>query len=148
VLGFRHGLLPRNLPLLSVRNLSSKHLALFSRYSIVGIANTLVYGVLLYLFLTASVIPNWASVSCAFALAMVFQYFANRIFTFRSRSSSPVRTQFSKYILVATLNYGLTLFIVETLTGGDAFSKLIASSVAAVVTAFVGYVLSAYWVYR
>jgi putative flippase GtrA len=117
-----------------------------TKYTIVGIANTTLYGVLLWLFLRYTALPHAISVAFAFLIAMLFQYSANRVFTFGS--NAPVRTQLPKYFVTAALNYMFTVAAVWAALDIYGTSELMAGALASVGAAIIGYGLSVFWVYR
>ncbi|MEM9257155.1 MAG: GtrA family protein, partial [Pseudomonadota bacterium] len=56
----------------------------FTRYAMVGVANTLLYISLLWMFLELDLFSYPVSVALAFGIAICFHYLANKHFTFES----------------------------------------------------------------
>jgi len=120
--------------------------ATFLKYAIVGIFNTLIYGVLVWLFLQWTFFPRYVAIAIAFAIAMLFQYSANRIFTFNSRQRRSA--EITKYLAAAVINYALTIFVIWVAVDVLSAPKGWAAMLAAGIVAGFGYVLALFWVYR
>ncbi len=116
------------------------------RYAVVGIANTFFYAGLLFVFIKYVDVPNPVSVGLAFIIAMIFQYLANRIYTFRS--SNTVGKELFRYLTVAVSNYFITLIVVYFSLSHFLMTELVASLLASFVTAINGYILSLLWVFN
>lgn len=119
---------------------------IFVKYLIVGLLNTLIYTGLLLVFLQADITPVTISVGIAFLLAMLFQYIANKFFTFKiiERSWSEV----ARYILLALINYGISIFVILIVINVFQLSFFLAGLISALLVAFTGFTISFFWVYR
>jgi len=120
--------------------------SIFGRYLLVGIANTLIYSSLLWVFLSCNRFPYPLSVAFAFILAMVFQYLANKYFTFRTISHS--LGEVFRYILSAILNYTISVLVIWVSLDLIKIPPLLASIFSATTAAFLGFIVSFFWVYR
>lgn len=116
------------------------------RFSLVGAINTVLYIVLLYLCLTYLVVPRPYAVGAAFILCMLFQYIANRRFTFGS--SEKLRTEILRYLASAAISYLLSLVGVMILHDGLALNMFITSILVGIVVAASSFVISLMYVYR
>jgi putative flippase GtrA len=116
------------------------------RYAIVGVGNTILYCLLLWLLLSTTSLRHGVAVTLAFCLAMLFQYFANKAFTFRSRRR--IGPEFVRYLIVALINYVLNILLVWVLLDVLAASRLVTVAVMGIVSGGCGYALSLLWVYR
>lgn len=116
------------------------------RYSLVGLANTFFYAGLLFISLKFLEAPRPVSVAAAFVIAMIFQYLANRSFTFRSKQG--VGGELLRYLIAALLNYIITLVIIFIAIDFLSFSEAWASISAGLLTAVTGYLFSLLWVFR
>jgi len=119
---------------------------IFGRYLLVGLVNTLIYSCILWLFLSHSVVPYPLSVAFAFLIAMVFQYLANKYFTFRIIPIS-LREIF-RYLLAALLNYAASVLVIWASLDLFKTSTLLASLFSAATSAFLGFTVSFFWVYQ
>jgi putative flippase GtrA len=116
------------------------------RYAIVGLANTVLYCLLLWLVLSATSLRHAVAVTFAFCVAMLFQYAANRRFTFESpRRIGP---ELIRYVVVAAINYVLNLGVLWLLLDVVSTSRLVAVVATGALSATCGYFLSLVWVYR
>ena len=116
------------------------------RYAIVGVFNTLLYAFLLYFFMRYINLARPMAVAISFILAMTVQYFANRIFTFGS--SRRISSEIPRYLIVALINYFLTLLVLAFAMDYFELSAAWASIFASSITAFSGYILSVFWVFK
>ena len=124
----------------------SPHGKRFTRYTLVGIANTVLYVSLLWFFIRWDQFPLTLSVGMAFGLALSFHYLANKYFTFESRSRS--LAELVRYFLMASVNYLISLLIVWLCMDKIATSALVASVTSAMVVMIIGYAVSFLWVFR
>lgn len=115
------------------------------RYSLVGLINTFFYAVLLFISLKSLEAPRPVSVAAAFVIAMIFQYFANRSFTFRSKQR--LGGELLRYLIAALLNYIITLVVIFIAVDCLRLSEAWASVSAGLLTAFTGYFFSLLWVF-
>ena len=118
----------------------------FAKYTAVGVVNTFLYAALLFLFLKHVDMPKPILVAVAFLLAMSFQYFANRAFTFRSEEK--ISKELPKYFAAALVNYLITLLVVFVAIDILLVSEAWASILASLVTAISGYFLALIWVFK
>lgn len=112
----------------------------------VGVANTLLYAALLFFFLKKLVWGNIASVSSAYVLALIFQYTANRYFTFQSKDKVP--RQFGKYLVSMFISYMLSLAIVEVCLNYLKISVGITVVICMFATTILVYLIGHFWVYK
>lgn len=132
-------------PLADLLDLQNHRLYLL-RYAIVGVANTIIYGCLIWLFLHSNIFPRFLSVAFSFVIAMTFQYTANRAYTFRSKKAKT--KEISKYLLAAAITYALTLVMIWICLDLLSMSEKLAALLSAGITAVFSYCLSSSWVYR
>jgi putative flippase GtrA len=124
----------------------AKHAGRAIKYVLVGAANTLLYAGLLYFFLEKMALGGWASVTCAYLIAMVFQYSANKYFTFEARGA--LTKQFTRYLISAFASYLLSLALVEICIVRLGISTGSTVLICMISTALMGYVLGYFWVYK
>jgi putative flippase GtrA len=120
--------------------------AFFARYILVGLANTAIYSGLLWLFLRSDKFPYAVAIGFAFVLAMIFQYLANKYFTFGATSSS--WPEVFRYLASAGLNYGVSVVVVWFSLELLGLTVLSASLISAATVALLGFLVSLFWVYR
>jgi putative flippase GtrA len=122
------------------------HVTRAAKYTIVGITNTFIFTALLYVFLEELSWGSVTSVSSAYFLAMIFQYTANRYFTFQANGT--VSRQFFRYLISALASYLLSLLIVEICLNYLKMSTGFTVLICMIATALLGYLLGYFWVYR
>lgn len=116
-----------------------------ARYALVGLANTGLYALLLWVFLWLDRVPYAVSVAIAFAICTVFHFLAHRHFTFGSTRA--VTGQLGPYALMVAANYVLSVLVIAFCLDVVHVSKSVASLASAGTAAVAGYFLSS-WVYR
>jgi putative flippase GtrA len=116
------------------------------RYLLVGAANSVIYSCLLWVFLSYSDFAFAISIAFAFIIAMCFQYFANKYFTFGVNSAS--FGEAVRYLVAAATNYLVSVLAIWICLDILDVSKLLASLFSAFSAAVAGYFLSFFWVYR
>ncbi len=116
------------------------------RYLIVGASNTAIYALLVWVFLSFGALPHYFSVGAAFLCAMIFQYFANRRFTFRS--SGAQMPEIFRYLIAALINYLLSLIIIDFSLNYVRLPTWMVGVVAAGAAAAFGFFISVLWVYK
>jgi putative flippase GtrA len=121
------------------------HLGPVTRYTFVGTLNTAIYSLLLYLFLFCLQLESKAAVTLSFTIAMVFQFLANRYFTFRS--SGALRVQLPRYLTMAALSYLVSLGLVVGLSDNLHLPAPAVVVICAAVTALLGYCSGYFWVF-
>lgn len=87
------------------------------------------------------------SVSVSFVLSVVFHFFSNRRFTFKSLTVS-LHAQLPKYLSMVFFNYLVTMVIMKMVVGKMHLSPYLGLVAAIGTTVWVGYALSKYWVFR
>lgn len=118
----------------------------FARYIVVGLSNTLIYSGLLWFFLAMDRFAYPTSIAFAFSLAMIFQYFANKYYTFEVRSLSV--SEVIRYFVLAGLNYIISVFLVWIGLDLLHLNFLAASVISAGFVAGFGFLMSMLWVYK
>jgi putative flippase GtrA len=79
-------------------------------------------------------------------ISMIFQYLANKRFTFKSQSKSLFEV--FRYLMMVTINYFLSLLMVWFLLTLIKVSPFESSAISAFVVAASGFILSFFWVYK
>lgn len=87
------------------------------------------------------------AVSIAYILSVIFQFLANRQFTFKSKKEN-LLYQISKFIVLLMINYIITLIIVITLVNQFLFSPYLAIILSLGITVITGFLLSKLWVFK
>jgi len=116
-----------------------------TRYLIVGGVSFVIDFGLIFLLHTVAGAPLWLATVAGFLLSFVFNYVAQRTFSFGSRQ--PHGVTLLKYAALVLFNTGLTVLIVsgfdKTAVGWEA-GKVIAT----IVTTGENYFVYRYWVFR
>lgn len=87
------------------------------------------------------------AVSAAYFLSTLFHYLANRYFTFSAQACRH-SWQLVRYMVLWIVNYLITILVVGISVERFGFSAYLGVCAAVVVTVFVGYFLSRYWVFK
>ena len=116
------------------------------KFGLVGATTAAIYFLVLAFHLEIIRANYNIAVSIAYAVSVIFQFLANKYFTFESKTKN-IAHQFSKFLVLLIVNYLLTIlvvrYIVETV-GYSPYIGVIASIPLIVVT---GFLLSKYWIY-
>jgi putative flippase GtrA len=84
----------------------------FLRYGLVGFLTVLLDFLLLFLFFNILTLTLDISVSLAFILSLVFNFFFHRSYTFK-KANGNAKWQLKKYLLIVLISYFITLFLVN-----------------------------------
>lgn len=124
-----------------------KHSPEFFRFALVGACTAGVFFGLFALFYNTLGIVYYISQTIAFIGSVLFQYLANRLFTFKLHHKIP-HSHFVKYLLVLLLNYlviiSITCIAVEYLK----YSPYIGILLSVGVTVFLSFGLNRFWVFK
>lgn len=126
--------------------MSLTHRKTLAKYALVGTINTAIYSLLLWFFLGVEYFPYPFAIAFAFCLAMVFQYLANKYFTFGIAEKS--LGEVFRYLTGAGINYSLSVLTVWLCLDVIQTSNLLASILSALIAAVVGYFVSFFWIYK
>jgi putative flippase GtrA len=119
----------------------------FLTYLFVGGVIFLFYMVFIILAVETFHFDYRLGVSGAYLLAVIFHFFANRTFTFRSVGHRLV-DQSIRYIGLLIFNYFITLMVVSFCVEKLSFSPSLSAALAIVFTVGLGYLASKFWVFR
>jgi putative flippase GtrA len=111
-----------------------------------GITAGLYFG-LLALFLEVIRLDYKLGVSAAYLLAITFHFFSNRHLTFRS-GHARIGPQVIRYLVVAFVNYLLTLAVVFVVVDGLRSNAYVGVMLSILCTVAFGYAASKIWVFR
>ena len=87
------------------------------------------------------------SVTAAYVTAILFQFNANRLFTFRA-SEKAQHIQLLRYLVLLAINYIITILIVSICVETLGLSAYVGVGVSVLITVFIGYCLSHFWVFK
>lgn len=122
-------------------------LAQFFRYLGVGGSTALVYFGLIFVTVQGLHLGHLLAVSVSYLLAISFHFLANKTFTFRSRGGK-VWPEVFRYILVALLNYFITLAVVFVVVDWGHQSTYLGALLAIAITLGLGYAMTKFWVFN
>lgn len=122
--------------------------AQIARYLIVGIITTALYlgSMLAFESLNPTLGTFWV-VSWSFSIALAFNFFAHRMFTFSSPAIS-LRASITKYLLASLGNYGAQVLIVSAFHDLLNWELILAATLASGFGVVGGYLTSSVWVFR
>lgn len=87
-----------------------------------------------------------AAVTVAYLTSVVFQFLSNRNLTFKSNGH--IAGQSIKFIVLLCINYIITIAIVTGVVSQLKLSPYVGVLASVMVTVFIGFFLSKYWVYK
>lgn len=87
------------------------------------------------------------AVSVAYVLSVVFHFFANRRFTFKS-SGAHFMPQIRKYLVMVGVNYLITLAVMFIVVETLGFSPYLGTISAIAMTVGIGYLMARFWVFH
>lgn len=116
----------------------------FIKYLLVGILNTIVGFGSIFILMFAGV-GAYISNMLGYAFGIVFSYFMNKNFTFKSKNKSNIH--FIKFVLAMLIAYGLNLLSLY-LALNLIINPYIAQCLAGVVYTISGYLLSRFFVFK
>ena len=119
----------------------------FLKFGLVGAATAAIYFLVLAFHLEVLGVNYNLAVSIAYVVSVVFQFNANKYFTFKSKTTSAL-LQFLKYTVLLVINYLITMlvvrFVVETIQLTPYHGVL--ASVPLIMV--VGYLFSKHWIFK
>jgi len=86
-------------------------------------------------------------VTLSYIIAITFRFFCNRHITFKS-TDSYLASQVFRYLVMILINYILTIVTVHAVVQWFFLSPSLGMITSIVVTAFTGFALSKFWVYK
>lgn len=86
------------------------------KFAIVGASSTIINLVVLYLMLRLLHGHRYISTSVAFLVSVINGYHWNRTWTFKAAQAKALHTQFSQFVLVNLVGYGLDLLVIWLLS--------------------------------
>lgn len=99
----------------------------------------------LYLFSKIILWNNELSISLAFILGLVFNYFSHTYFTFQNKASVG---NLMKYLILVLLNYINTILLIYLLTELLDIDIIVAKVITLPIIAVTTFVISKIWVYK
>jgi putative flippase GtrA len=111
----------------------------------VGVINTLLYMVSLYVFLDILEWPALIGATIAFAVTIGFYYWAHRYFTFRSHG--PIAPQVYRLLPVTALNYLFSTALVTVLSRNQVMPAGWIAAISGGATAGLGYLFAYLWIF-
>lgn len=122
----------------------NKHLGQLIRYAIVGLASNLA-GYLIYLLLTALVLPPKLAMTLLYTTGALIGFFGNRRFTFRHQGSLARATL--AYIIVHTVGWMMNYALLHTFSDQMGFPHQLVQAVAIFIVAAYLFVAMRYIVF-
>jgi putative flippase GtrA len=134
---------------LSGRVLLVKHFNIlaFAKFGLVGAATAVIYFLVMWFADSILGLAYLVVVSLAYIVSTVFHFLANRHFTF-SAARGQYRRQMTRYLIMWSVNYVITLVVVGFFVERLNFSPYIGVCVSVFFTLFVGFLLGRYWVFK
>jgi putative flippase GtrA len=116
-------------------------------YSFIGVMNTFIDFTLFSVLCFSYQISAWKANMVSYSVAVIFSFFTNRRFTFRSASNSCSRTidQFGRFLVVSLMGLTASSLITYLLT--PSVGAILAKIVAIPVTLCLGFTITRIWVF-
>jgi len=113
----------------------------------VGLTTAIIYFSVFALMLDILHIAHRISTSVSYFIAVSFHFSANRFFVFQP-GNTIISKSITKYLIVAFLNYVITIVIVEFSVSILDLSPYVGLMASVVMTVMTGFVLLKYWVFH
>jgi putative flippase GtrA len=130
-----------------VRSILRMHFWAALKFGLVGTITAVLYFLVMWLASSKAGFGYIFAVSSAYCISTLFHYLANRHFTFSAQSGAQ-KSQITKYMVMWVINYLITIVVVSICVERIGISAYWGVCAAVVVTVFVGYFLSRYWVFK
>lgn len=117
------------------------------RYVGVGGSTVLLYGGLVFVTVQLLQLGHFLAISISYVCAISFHFFTNKTFTFQSRDANVI-IEIARYLLVAFINYLITLAVVFLVVDWGRQSTYLGALLAIIVTLGVGYGMTKFWVFQ
>lgn len=114
------------------------------RYLTVGILNTIIGFGIIFGFMLLGISPEISNLS-GYAVGMIFSYFMNKIYTFKSNKKSKI--EFIKFIISMLIAYILN-FITLKICLNLGINPYICQILSNIVYTASGFLLSKFWVFK
>lgn len=118
-----------------------------SKFSFVGLATAAIYFFIMWVTLDNLEFNYLISISLAYLIASGFHFLANRYFTFNAKYGRR-DIQLFRYIVLWIINYIITMFVVNRSVEYFGLPIYVGVCASVLVTVFIGYFLSRYWVFK
>jgi putative flippase GtrA len=118
----------------------------FFKYSCIGLLNTGLYSVILWVLLQKEHINIEFATIIALFFSMVFQFTMNKKFTFNSNVFS--KFEILKYICLVVINYMISIGCLKILINFYQLEIELALLMNIVILTITGYLMSNYWVFK
>lgn len=123
------------------------HVQTFLKFGLIGLLTAGIYFSVMWVADSLLGFGYFLAVTAAYVAATSFQFNANRQFTFRA-SAEGQHKQIRRYLVLLAINYIVTVLIVSICVERLGLSAYIGVCVSVLVTVFVGYCLSHFWVFK
>ncbi len=130
-----------------IYNLLHGHVAAILRFGVVGSLTAGLYFATMWL---VEGVIGWGylvAVTVAYFISTLFHFFANRHFTFGA-GSDYLGQQLLRYSAMWLINYVITVLVVSFCVEKVGLSPYFGVCISISATAFLGYFLSRYWVFK
>ncbi|MFA0049347.1 GtrA family protein [Vibrio sp. 10N.261.51.F11] len=117
----------------------------FIIFCVVGGVSAIVDVLSLILLSKYLLINDNISITLAFLLGLLVNYFLHTYLTFKS---TPTKSNLAKFMIVVAVNYLLTILLIHTIISVSNFDIVIAKIITLPVIAIIGYITSKIWVYN
>lgn len=118
-----------------------------TKFAAVGTSTSFIYFIVMWLALNVVGFNYVLAVSMAYFVSTLFHYLTNRNFTFTAQGGQHT-TQLARYMGMWTTNYFITMGVVSFFVERLGQSAYVGVCCALVITVFISYFLSRYWVFK
>lgn len=118
----------------------------FFRYCIVGVLNTVMYNLVMWVLLQKKYLNIEWSTFIAFIVSISLQFSLNKKFTFNSKIFS--RAEVFKYMVMVLINYSISVSCLKLLINFYQFQIELALLINVLILTITGFVISNFWVFK
>jgi putative flippase GtrA len=129
------------------RLLVKSHFLSAIKFGVVGVITAAIYFFVMWF---ASSVLNFGyilAVSMAYFVSTSFHYLVNRYFTFSAHGGRH-SGQLARYMVLWIINYTITIIVVNVSVEHLGLAAYLGVCAAVMITVFVGYFLSRYWIFK
>lgn len=120
----------------------------FVAFSLVGAGTAGVYFITLAIFLELLRIDYRLAVSVSYFSGVMFHFFMNKLFTFKTKTPQAFVGQAFRYPVLVGVNYVLTIFVVTLTVERLNYAPYVGVLFSMGLTVVTGYLMARYWIFR
>ena len=119
----------------------------FAYYLINGTFTFFIYYLCILIFVSLFHIPKTYSITLAYFIAIIFNFFGNRNFVF-SATNGRIKSQIYRFVMIALVNYFIQILAIEYFYSSKGYNFYMASFAGIFVAIAIGFVISKFWIFN